>query len=285
MGLSLETPTESHEPLGQPRDDIRLRRWFAGFALLFLAFAVWLGMLLADQDWPPDRFHDFTRTLAETDATVKILFMLLYVSLACTFLPLPTGWVVSAVATQGTALAAGWSDDTLTVGVLTTLVVAVVGAAGSTAANLNDYHLLTLMLRSRRISKVRHHRTYQAAVNWFEKSPFFLLLVFNILPLPVDVVRILAASHRYPRLPFVAANFAGRLIRYSIIAGLTFWISIRYPQHQWLPSIALLALAAVLGLGKLAGTLRSKAAARRQGDGTFAVADATLTPKNPPRSE
>jgi len=50
--------------------------------------------------------------------------------------------------------------------------------------------------------------------------------VFNLLPVPVDVVRILATTHRYPRVPFAAANFVGRFMRYSLIAYLIYYFEL-----------------------------------------------------------
>lgn len=232
-------------------DQLRLRRWFGIFVLLMAGMSAALAAAAASESWTwRDWVANPPAALAATVPTVKLLFMLLYVSLACTFLPLPTGWVIAGVATCDNAIAAGWSDNPLVVGVLTTLVVAAVGAAGSTVANLNDYHLMTLMFRSRWIARVRHTRAYLRAVEWFQRSPFFLLVVFNLLPLPVDVVRILASSHRYGRLPFAAANFIGRFFRYAIIAGATFWVSIKLPDKQWVPSAVLLGAACVMGLAK-----------------------------------
>jgi len=134
----------------------------------------------------------------------------------------------------------------------TVAVVSLVGAAASTVANLNDYHIFTLLMRSRHVAKVRHTRTYRLAIRWFEKSPFALLVTFNILPLPLDVVRPLAASHRYGRLPFAAANFLGRLGRYAVIATVTYMLG----SQGWIAVVALLGLACLLTLPRLVKKLR-----------------------------
>ncbi len=57
----------------------------------------------------------------------------------------------------------------------------------------------------------------KGAVGLFERSPFLLMVVVNVLPLPIDVVRWLAISHRYGRLPYAVSTFLGRWIRYAVI--------------------------------------------------------------------
>ena len=171
--------------------------------------------------------------------TVKLLTFAIYASLGCTFLPLPVNVIVAATATRAVAVGTGLWD--------TVLIVGLVGAAASTLANLNDYHLFTWILRSRHVAKIRHARIYRIATRWFDKSPFFLVAVFNILPIPVDVVRILATTHRYPRLQFAAANFIGRFVRYSLIAYLIYYFELSMTTAI----LIMLALAAGMLLAKL----------------------------------
>ena len=228
-------------------DDVSVRRWFGFYALLFAAGAVPLAVLISRQPWAWREWADHAAELfRQTSPAIKLLGFAIYTSLCCTFLPLPTGWIVAGVATREAAVAAGASGSDVVVALLTTLIVAVVGAVASTIANLNDYHLFTWMLRHHRIARVRRTSAYLAAARWFAGSPFFLLVVFNIAPIPVDVVRILATTHRYPRAPFAAANFLGRFVRYAAIAFVTYWFDL-----GWLASAVLLALAAVLGGGRI----------------------------------
>ncbi|MFW6133056.1 MAG: VTT domain-containing protein, partial [Planctomycetota bacterium] len=202
--------------LGLDGDGISIRRWFAFYSLLVLAAGVPLALRIGEQGWSWDAWIDrTTATFAATDAGVKLLGFALYLSVCCTFLPLPTGWIVAGVATRQAAVTGElWT---------TVLVVAVVGGLASTVANLNDYHLMTWILRSRRVARVRDTRAYRVAARWFARAPFSILVVFNVLPIPVDVIRMLAATSRYPRAPFAAANFIGRSLRYGVIAFVTFW--------------------------------------------------------------
>jgi membrane protein YqaA with SNARE-associated domain len=221
-------------------DEVSVARWFAGYASALAAGVVVLLLLVRGAHWPAEAgLSRAAEMVAALPASAKLLAFGLYLSLCCTFLPLPTGWIVAAVAARESAVAPGlW---------VTVLAVALVGAAASTVANLNDYHLFTLLLRSRRVARVRCTKTYRLASRWFDRSPWLILMIFNVLPLPVDVVRMLAAGARYPRGAFASANFVGRLLRYGVIAYVTFLFDL-----GWMAAGALLALAVVLAGARLA---------------------------------
>ena len=233
------------EPLGP--DGVSVRRWFALYAALLAAAVTVLIVLIAREAPPASAWvSDFMRTLKRMPPEVKLLGFGIYVSFCCTFLPLPTGWIVAVVATREAAIAARWSNNATGVVILTTLAVAAVGAVGSTIANLNDYHLFTWMLRHHRVSKVRNTAGVRRAMRWFARSPFFLLVVFNLIPIPIDVIRILATTNRYPRLHFAGANFLGRFMRYAVIAFVTYrW------DLGWIAVVSLLALAVALAVVRL----------------------------------
>jgi len=241
-------------------DDITVKHWIGLYSAYFLVLIVPLILLVGNEPWAwSDWIEHAGETFARTSVPVKLLVMGLYVSMACTFLPLPTGWIIAGLATREAALANGASDSVLIVALLTTLTVSLAGSIGSTMANLNDYHIFTWMLRHHRIAAVRQTRTYQSAAKWFSRAPFFLIVLFNIIPIPVDFVRLLATTYRYPRAPFAAANFVGRFIRYAAIAFVTFWWDLGA-----VAPIALLALAAALGLGRVGPRLISKLLSRNR---------------------
>ena len=220
-------------------DRVSVRRWFAAYGTALAAACAVLVIAGMRDAWTwRDWRYEFVPTFTAAGTELKLLGLGIYASLCCTFLPLPTGWIVSAVAMREAAVGAGpWT---------TTLLVATVGAVGSTVANLNDYHLFTWMLRSRGVSRVRKSRTYRAAAKWFATAPFLILVTFNLIPIPVDVIRMLATTFRYPRVPFAAANFIGRFVRYGIIAFVTY-----YWNLSWVAPAVLLGLAGVLGIGRL----------------------------------
>jgi membrane protein YqaA with SNARE-associated domain len=223
--------------LGQP-DGLCLRRWWAAYGLYVLLLAVPLVLLVQREPWHwGDWRQHFQDTFRLADPLLKLLVMAIYLSVCTTFVPLPTTWLIACVATREAAVAgSAWA---------TTLDVALVGAVASTVGNLNDFHIFTWMLRSHRFSRVRDTRLHARAAAWFEKAPFFLLFVFNLLPIPVDVARMLAATCRYPRLPFALANLLGRFLRYGVVAFATYWWNL-----GWIAPAALLGLAAVAAGGK-----------------------------------
>lgn len=198
------------------------------------------------------------QVFVHTDAGLKLLVMVMYLSLCCTFIPLPTGWMVASMATRQASimeqlaphlaafLPAALLENSAFLSIGTALLMGLAGALGSMLANLNDYHIITLMLRMHKVAKVRNTRAYRKAAFWFAKTPFFILVIFNILTIPVDVIRWLATIYRYPRKNFAAANFTGRFIRYFIIAFVTF-----YWNLGWIAPVTLLALGATLGLYKV----------------------------------
>ncbi len=230
------------------QDGVSVSRWFVFYGAALAVSCVLLGLMAAGYAG----FGQGVRVWFEQlPAGVKLLGLGIYLSLCCTFLPLPTGWIIAAVASRAAAV----GPDVWT----TVLLVAAVGAAGSTVANLNDYHLMTLMLRHRKIGRIRGTRTVRAAMRWFSRAPFFILVVFNVVPIPVDVIRMLATTYRYPRLKFAGANFIGRFVRYGVIAFVTYWFAL-----DWIAVVALLAVAVVLGGGRLIKALLSGSAEKNK---------------------
>ncbi len=236
-------PDSPDEVSGEP-DGLSVKRWLAVYIAWLLALVVPAAVMLGRLGVSWREFLDNPRGVtAQVDATLKLLIFAVYISLACTFFPIPTGWLVSILATRQ----AGLSDSLI----ITTLLVASVGAFASTVANMHDFHLFTLVLRHKRAARVRGTKFYARAADWFGRRPFALLVIFNILPIPIDVIRILAATYRYPLRPFAAANFVGRWIRYAVIAAVTFVMG----DSGWLIAAALLGVAIILAGVKVGGKL------------------------------
>jgi membrane protein YqaA with SNARE-associated domain len=260
--FSPQTPEELLARLELP-DRVSIRRWFALYGVLLLVACVWLAILISQAEWKwGDPLADagklgWRRWLARLEriyredmtSGMKLLIYAIYLSLCTTFIPLPTGPVASAVAVRQWAVGYGLWD--------TVLIVSLVGATATTVANLNDYHLFTWMLRNRKIASVRQTRLHRAAARWFARHPFLILAIFNIIHIPIDVIRMLAATDRYGRARFAASNFVGRFIRYGLIAFATYAFG-----WDWMP-LALLGLGAVLGIGSLLAHWRRRVRERR----------------------
>ena len=246
------TKVESPVSLQYPPDNVSAGRWFAFYALCLVGAGAALAVLISRQEWSWQAWRDdFWGQLAATSPAVKLIIFGVYISLCCTFLPMNTSAVVAAVAMQDTAVCSGATA--------TTLVVAAVGGIASCIANLNDYHLFTLLLRHHKLARVRNTRLYNALASWFAKSPFAILVIFNITPIPIAIIRILATIYRYPRTRFALANFIGRFIRYGLIAYVTY----RLGKQGWIAPVSLLGLAAILAAAKIISSALRKLHARR----------------------
>lgn len=247
---------------------VRLRRWWATYAVYWLLTAAPLAYLIVQQPGPCgqmlhatgqvfasfahlNHFHEFVKQMkaagwefqqgfAETAPATKLLFLAVYLSMCTTFTPMPASPIVALAATRAAGIGGGLWD--------TMALVAAVSAIGSTMANLNDYHVFLWILRSGRIAKVRNTRTYHLAAKWFAKGPFAILVVCNMLHIPVDVVRMLAAIYGYPRGPFALANLLGRFLRYAVVVAITYELG---KDKDWMAAPAFLALGLVIALAKI----------------------------------
>jgi membrane protein YqaA with SNARE-associated domain len=198
--------------------DISARRWIASFAA-FLAVAGILYLLSREVE-----------SLARFEVQ---LVLLLYTSVACTFLPLPTAWIILWAARETDPISAS-----------------LIGVAGTCIANLHDYYIFNFLFGLDRIGKVRSRSFYRSAVKWFERAPFLTLTVASFVPIPIDVVRILAVSTGYSRLRYTLATFTGRLPRYALLAWLGYELKLSNRVILYV-FIATVLIGAVKGLAKL----------------------------------
>ena len=207
---------------------VNFRAWFYPFVLAIGAL-VTLGAA-----HPPDLVQ-----------ASHLAILLAYMSLACTFCPLPTTPVVLWAAAPAVSHGLG----------LDPLVLATVCMVGTCAANMNDYYLVTFLYRYRRVQRIRRTRLYEKAAAWFERAPLATLTAASFLPIPIDVVRLLAISQGYSRGKFALATALGRWPRYLALAYFAERFSIGW---QWI--LAILGVTVVLGLyrglPRIAGTLR-----------------------------
>ncbi|MHC4717306.1 MAG: VTT domain-containing protein [Planctomycetota bacterium] len=239
-----ESLTEATEPAARHAgpDGLSMRLWLVAYVgyLAALVTAVVVKLHLLDREWT-DLFTQPRQFFTTPDHLgLKLLIYVIYLSIACTILPLNTGWLVAALAMRNVAVARDiWT---------TTLVIATVGAVASMIANIHDYHVFTWILRNKSAARIRHTRVYRRAERWFSRRPFALVALFNIMPIPVDVVRLLAVSYRYSLRSFALANFLGRWVRYAVIAAITFAMG----DRGWVVVVALLIVAVVLAGANLA---------------------------------
>lgn len=183
------------------RDKVNLRLWF-------VCFCTYLTVVTAITLAGSHVYTDSGSTWGQLAWWLGLYVF--YFSLACTFLPLPTSWFVLYLASPLGPIAIE--------PILRVVLVAAIGAFGTAVANTSEYHLICYLLRFGRTSRVTETRIYKWAERIFKTSPFMLQTVFNVLPLPADPVRWLAIIYGYPVGKFFLAQWAGRFIRYGLMA-------------------------------------------------------------------
>ena len=198
--------------------DISAKKWIAVFAV-FLVVAGSLYLLSREVD-----------SLARFEV---LLILLLYTSVACTFLPLPTAWIILWASRETGPLS-----------------VALIAAVGTCIANLHDYYILNYLFGLDRIRKIKKTRLYVSAVKWFERAPFLTLAAASFVPIPIDIVRILAVSTGYSRLKYTLATFAGRFPRYMLLAYLGYELKLSN-RAIFIVFVATVLIGAIKGLSKL----------------------------------
>ena len=214
------------------REPISFRAWFYAFIALL---AVLAGVRLA--------YGDLSRA-----AVLAALFA--YLSIACTFCPLPTAWIIVWAAAPADSGGLGFPP----------LVVATVGALATAIANLHDYYLLTFLYRYKPIRQVRATALYRRVAAWYNRAPFATLAAASFLPIPVDFVRLLALSEGYSRPRFVLGTLVGRWPRYFLFAFAAEQFRMGW---QWVVGIA--GATVVLGLWRGLPPLLKKAGEWRRG--------------------
>ncbi len=255
-------------------DDLNLRAWF-------VVFVLYLSGLTALAMWGLESYEAGSRV----GMAVWLLGLyLFYMSMCCTFFPAPTTWIVMMMASFYVAEELGMRDWTIT----RMVVVASVGALGTAMANLNEYHIWTFLLRYGPVANIRKTRIYEVAARWFAIKPFWTIVLFSFIPIPVDIIRWLAITYRYPRPPYFVAYYLGRWVRYACLAGITIW-----GQLTWWHILIVQAAVAVVALFKIIQKVvqehrngrREESDRQAQSDGSVpepAQEDIMSTPTNAP---
>lgn len=187
------------------------RVWFAFFALWMIGWAVVaLAAFQSAEQGTPSAWRLWVLAL-----------MCFYVSLCNGFVPTPTAWIVLLAASPDFAL--------IEAPTLRIVIVAVLATSATVVANLNEYHLLSYLLRFGLGRRVRQTKVYNWAVQWFDRAPFQLLMLIAFVPIPVDAVRWLATLRGYSRVRFALAYAVGRGPRYALFA----WLAVMLQFEGW----------------------------------------------------
>jgi membrane protein YqaA with SNARE-associated domain len=188
-------------PLHVP--DIPVGRLFLFLGLFFLT-AICIRIFYIEGPTLLTLLKQFTKSNLQIPHSFSILYdYFLYMSVACQFFPIPT---LPPIAFTAKAFHP--------------VLVAFVGGIGTVIAYVIDYAILGWLFRHHRVKKVRDIHLYRKLLKFFDKYAFLTVTAAAFLPIPVDVVRLLAISRAYNYWKYLAAAFVGRFPRYLIFAYL-----------------------------------------------------------------
>jgi membrane protein YqaA with SNARE-associated domain len=106
------------------------------------------------------------------------------------------------------------------------LLVAVVAALGNLAAGWVDYHFFTPMLKMKFTEGYRKTRAYIRAERWFDRAPFWAIVIFALTPLPFYIVKFFAFSTGYSMWKYMTGIFIGRLPRFYLLAAAGYFLKV-----------------------------------------------------------
>jgi membrane protein YqaA with SNARE-associated domain len=127
--------------------------------------------------------------------------------------------------------------------------VGIVAGAGGALGEMTGY------LAGRSGSGIwRKTKTYADAVGWVRKWGAWVVFLFTVTPLPVDVVGVAAGALRFPIWKFLLACWAGKAVLYSgmALAGAWGWDAVMNGDYDtsilWIACVAGLSVLVVLML-------------------------------------
>ena len=118
-------------------------------------------------------------------------------------------------------------------------MIVLFGAIGASISAIIEYFLIDFLMKFDRFAKLKQNGKYRKYASYFDKFSFRSIMLASIIPLPLDVIRVLAITRRYSKWKYILATFLGRIPRIFL---LTFLGS----QLAYSKIIAIILLAAIL---------------------------------------
>ena len=107
------------------------------------------------------------------------------------------------------------------------LAVATAGIIGCMLAGVFDYCLLGWLFNHRIVRpKFENTRLYRATLAFFQKAPFWMLVVAGLTPIPFYPVKLISIASNYPLWRYEAALLVGRFPRFWLLAWLGYIIQV-----------------------------------------------------------
>ena len=142
-----------------------------------------------------------------------LLYYFFYMTVACTFFPLPTPPTVIYMGQHYPP----WA-------------VAVTGAVGSCVAGLIDYFVFSQLLRYKKVARIKETKAFQTFKRFFKKIAFLSMIAAAFTPIPFDPFRFMAITTSYSKSKYIVAIFLGRGSRYYLLAA----FGARVPIPTWI---------------------------------------------------
>lgn len=159
--------------------------------------------------------------IVEKDHFLHLFGFFSFLTISCTFLPIPTHSVVMDMgAKYGPAY------------------IAILGVIAFCISAMVDYSIVTIAFQNKRIAKIKATRTYGYVKRVFGKFSFSFIVFGAFTPFPFDPIKLVACTSRYNRFKFILACFIGRVPRYYILGKIQEWG--KFPQIYLYGSVLIL---------------------------------------------
>ncbi len=216
-----------------------------------IGLAIFLGAVFGISFFLPETIRDLTRYFA-------------YMCICCNTIPMPTTPAILYIAGEYGDVVQYFGRDWGWV------IIALLGALGTSLANLIDYEILGTVMQTKLAKKITDSKHYQASIRAFNKYAFIALTAVNFAAFSLDVVRFVAISARYPRVKYIISTFIGRFARYALLAI--------FGQIFKIPIWGILVVTLLLALPGLISWLRDRMKSKKDETGTSAVEGETIPP-------
>ena len=160
----------------------------------------------------------------------QLIGYFVYMSFACTLIPLPTPPYVIAL---GKVFHPG--------------IVAFAGSVANCLAALGEYYFITWFFSKTTLQqRVETNRIFQRFSHYFQRAAFACLIFTGVTPIPFEPFRLAAILIQYNVPKYLLAVFVGRFIRYYLVALIGYFYSI--PNQYLIVMVILLIVISVIGV-------------------------------------
>ena len=133
----------------------------------------------------------------------ELFSFFLIMSISCNLIPIPTYPIILYIS----------HDYSL-------WLIVLVGTIGATISALFEYNIVDFIMKFDRVALLTESRRYQKFARYFDRFSFTSIMVASSIPLPLDFIRIMAITRRYPKIKFLLATMLGRIPRFTIVVFL-----------------------------------------------------------------